>query len=161
MSIRFNADEVLKMAEEIEVNGAKFYRRAAALHKKHAAFLQKLAKMEDQHKAVFSLMRAKLPETMKEDTAFDPYMEASLYLNSMADSHGGEGAPSAAESLSGKESMEDILLMAVGLEEKSIAFYVGAMDMVPKNLGKAQVQDIITEEKNHVAALVAELKKLR
>ena len=29
MSIVFNADEILEMAEQIERNGAKFYRRAS------------------------------------------------------------------------------------------------------------------------------------
>jgi len=164
MAIRFNADEVFEMAEKIEVNGAAFYRRAAALHaqdKESVAFLTRLAEMEDEHRATFAAMRAELPERLREETAFDPYLEAGLYLNAMADSHGGEGTPAAADSLTGKESMTDVLRIAIGLEEKSIVFYLGIQDMVPEKLGKDKIGRIIAEEKSHMVTLAGELKKVR
>ena len=165
MAIKFNADEVFRMAETIEKNGAAFYRKAAQLRaesdRQNVRFLESLAEMEDVHKATFAAMRADLSEDMREDTAFDPYMEAGLYLNAMADSHGGEGAPTAADQLTGNESMSDILNIAVGLEEKSIVFYLGLRDMVPEKLGKDNIDGIIAEEKAHLVTLAAELRKLR
>jgi rubrerythrin len=163
MAIRFNADEVLGMAEQIEENGAKFYRKAAKLasSKEDAAFLTKLATMEDGHKATFTAMRKSLPSQMREETAADPYMEATLYANAVADSHGGEGSPAAADELTGKETMKDILLMAVAAEQRSIVFYLGLIDMVPPKLGKSKIEDIIAEEKSHIVVLAAELKKLQ
>jgi rubrerythrin len=164
MGISFNADEVFEMAERVERDGADFYRRAARLQASTQAgnveLLKKLADMEDQHRATFAAMRAKLPARMRENTAFDPYLEATLYLDAMADSHGGEGAPAAAAALTGKDSMPDILRTAIGLEKKSILFYLGIRDMVPAKLGKDRIEAIIAEEKSHVVTLAAELRKL-
>lgn len=158
MSIRFNADEVYAMAEKIEENGAAFYRRAAALQKSSKTFWLDLARMEENHKATFAAMRAGLTDRMKEETAFDPFMEASLYLHAAADAHGGEGAPSVAASLTGKESVADILRIAIGLEQKSIVFYLGMKDMVPKKLGRDKIDDIIAQEKSHIVTLTEKLR---
>lgn len=162
MGIKFSADEIFEMALRIEQNGAAFYRKAASLHgKQHeCGFLLKLADMEDAHYKVFANMRSRLPEKDKEETAFDPYGEASLYLEAMADSHGGEGAPSAADALTGRESLQDILRTALGLEERSILFYLGIQKMVARRPGAEQIGKIIREEESHVATLMAELKKL-
>ena len=161
MGIRFNADEVFSMAEQIESDGAAFYRRAAELNAEHAAFLQGLAAMEDQHKATFEAMHAEIGEGMREDTAADPYMEASMYLSAMASGHGGEGAPKVTAALTGKESLEDLLRIAIDLEAKSIIFYLGLKDMVPEKLGGKKIDSIIAEEKLHITMLAGELKKVR
>ena len=163
MSIVFNADEVFGMAERIEENGAAFYRKAADLKSATDSrqFLLKLADMEDHHKATFAAMRGQLSDAMKGDTAFDPYMEASLYLAAMADAHGGEGSPSVAAGLTENASLDQILRIALGLEEKSIVFYLGIKDMVPEKLGKDKIDAIIAEEKSHIVTLAGELKKVK
>jgi rubrerythrin len=162
MTIRFNADEVFEMAERIEINGAKFYRRAAELKGKQdeaaVELLLRLAKMEDQHRQTFAAMRKDLPGAVREETAFDPYLDANLYLAAMADGHPGEGAPSAADALTGKETVPQILRTAVDLEGKSIVFYVGIRDMVPEKLGKDRIDAIIAEEKQHIVALTDALR---
>ena len=134
----FNAAEVFDMAIKIEENGAKFYRRAAELQKDAAdkEFLETLAKMEDRHKATFEEMKATLSDAESKGTVFDPKEELSLYLNAMADAHGGEGDPDVVESFSGKESMAEIVAIAVGLEKESILFYVGIKDMVPPKFAR-------------------------
>ena len=78
----------------------------------------------------------------------------------MADSHGGEGDPKAADKLSGDESLADILKIAIGLEKESILFYLGLRDMVPERLGQDKVDAIVKEERSHVATLTKELKAL-
>ena len=165
MGITFSADEVFEMAERIEGNGAAFYRRAAELHRDTQGadtdLLLRLAEMEDEHKATFASMREELTDRMREQTAFDPYLEASLYLNALGDSHGGEGAPAATAALTGSESVGEVIQTAVGLEKESIAFYVGLKDMVPAKLGQDKVDAIISEEKHHLTVLVNELKKVQ
>ncbi len=163
MGIRFNADEVLAMAERIEENGAAFYRKAADLHRapNDVRFLLQLAEMEDRHRATFAAMRASLDAAAREETVYDPYLEAELYLNAMADSHGGEGTRSVLETLSEKDTVEDLLRLAIQLERHSIAFYVGLLEMIPPRLGQSKVQEIIAEERQHVATLAAELRKRR
>ncbi|GAH47433.1 unnamed protein product [marine sediment metagenome] len=55
MGITFNADEIFEMAEEIERNGAKYYREAAekASDKKTKQMLLDMAAMEDEHLETF------------------------------------------------------------------------------------------------------------
>ena len=74
MSYDFNADDVFKMAEQIEKNGAIFYRQAAAdvSDEDAKAFLLDLAVMEDDHEKTFTAMRKKLSEQEKTATVFDP-----------------------------------------------------------------------------------------
>lgn len=163
MAFEFNADEVLKMAIHIESNGAAFYRKAAGMQTdaKNRKFLEGLAAMEDQHKKTFTEMRKTLTEKDKEEKVFDPYNEASQYLASMADTLGGEGSPSAADALTGSETLEDILKTAIGLEKDSILFYLGLKDKVSPKYGKEKIDAIIKEEKRHVAQLSGILRKVK
>jgi rubrerythrin len=160
-SYDFNAAEVFEMAIKIEENGAEFYRVAAGLQADDAdkGFLEKLAKMEDRHKAAFEEMMIQLSETERKQTVFDANEELSLYLNAMADAHGGEGDPDVAAGLTGKESMEQIVATAINLEKESILFYLGLKDLVPPRLGRDKIDQIIKEETLHVAQLNGFLKK--
>jgi rubrerythrin len=155
MMTEFNADEVLEMSIRIESNGAAFYQKAASLQSdvETKKFLEKLAAMEQGHKRIFSEMRKTLTENTKGGKVFDPQNELSLYLSSLADTLGGEGKPSAADALTGKETLEDILNTAIGLEKDSILFYIGLKDMVPPKYGQDKIDHIIKEERQHVAQL--------
>jgi hypothetical protein len=88
--------------------------------------------MEDAHKAAFVEMQQGVTEAEKSTSVFDPNDESYLYLAAMADSHGGEGSPSAANALTGKETMEEILIIAIRLEKEYILFYLGLRDLVPQ-----------------------------
>lgn len=162
MGYDFNADEVFEMAIKIEENGAAFYRKAAELQADQANkdLLNKLAAMEDTHKVSFVEMRNSITEAEKSATVFDPDNESSLYLSAMADQHGGEGSPSAANALTGNESMEDIISTAIGLEKESILFYLGLRDLVPPKYGQEKIDAIIKEERKHIIQLNAVLKKI-
>ncbi|MFO7989869.1 MAG: ferritin family protein [Thermodesulfobacteriota bacterium] len=163
MAYDFNADEIFEMAIQIEANGAKFYRKAADLQQEpdNKAFLEKLARMEDKHKTTFEAMRKAVSEGQKQETVFDPANELSMYLKAMADNHGGEGDPDVAESLTGEESMEEIITTAIGLEKESILFYLGLKDLVPAKYGHDKLDNIIREEKLHIAQLNGFLKKIK
>jgi rubrerythrin len=163
MVMGFNADEVLEMAIRIEENGAAFYRKAAGLQSdaKNREFLEKLAAMEDGHKATFMEMRKTLTDKEKGGKVFDPQDELSLYLSAMADAHRGEGSPSAADSLTGTETMEEIVTIAIGLEKESVLFYLGLKDMVPPKYGLERIDNIIREERSHIAQLTSLLGRLK
>jgi rubrerythrin len=163
MAITFNSDEVFEMAIRIESNGAVFYRKAAGMQSdaENKKFLEGLAAMEDQHQKTFAEMRKTLTEADKVGTVFDPYNEASQYLAAMADTLGGEGSPTVADALTGNETLEDILRTALGLEKDSILFYLGVKDMVPPNYGQEKIDEIIREEKRHVAQLAGLLRKVK
>ncbi|MCK4887593.1 MAG: ferritin family protein [Planctomycetes bacterium] len=155
MGITFNADEIFAMAEEIERNGQKFYRKAAQniVNDDIAQMLRSLADMEMDHEKTFADMRKLLRGRELEQNVFDPDNEIALYLQAMADGHVFDLSCEPAEQLIGNESIEDILKMAIAAEKDSIIFYVGLKDSVPENAGKDKINNIIKEEMNHITVL--------
>jgi rubrerythrin len=149
MSYDFNADDVFDMAEQIERNGAVFYRQAAADVTDPDAknFLTDLAAMEDSHEETFSAMRKNLAEGEKAPTVFDPQGEAATYLKALADTR------VFFEKEIDTTSMQAILKAAILAEKDSIVFYLGMKDMVPDNLGQARLDEIIREEMSHIKLL--------
>ena len=162
MSITFNADEIFEMAEQIERNGAKFYREAAgkAPDASTKKMMLDLAVMEDGHQKIFAQMRKDLPSQEKEPTVYDPDNEAAQYLQTMADFHGTEGKAGPLDKLTGRETMPQLLKIALQAEKDSIAFYVGIKGLVPSRSGKDKVEKIIVEEMGHVSVLGAKLQSL-
>ena len=162
MDYNFTADEIFEVAIRIESNGASFYRKAAATQAEDSnrAFLEKLAAMEDTHQATFEKLRTGLKPQEKKATVFDPNQEAAQYLAVMADTHGGEGSPTAADALTGDESIQEIIEIAIGLEKESILFYLGLKDFVPPAYGQDKLDGIIREEQRHIIQLKGFLKKL-
>ncbi len=162
MSVTFNADEIFEMAIEIEHNGAKFYRQAAdkASDATIKKFLQDMAMMEDGHESIFKEMRSKLAANAKEPVTYDPDDQAALYLQTMANSKGYEGKVSLDAELTGNESMDEVLKVAIGAERNSVVFYVGLKSLITSEASRAQVDKIIAEEMGHIAALQEKLLAL-
>ena len=162
MSISFNADEVFEMAEELERNGAKFYRKAAGFFadSDKCKLLEELAVMEDGHLLTFQQMRAQLKAQEKEATTFDPDNEAGLYLRAMADGHVFDTASNPCDFLTGNETMAEILKKAILCEKDSVVFYLGIKDMVSDSEGKDKVEAVIREEMGHISLLNKHLSEL-
>jgi rubrerythrin len=163
MSILFSADEILQIAEQIERNGARFYRRASQgfTDARARQLLLDLAIMEDGHQKTFAAMRAELARQEREPTVADPYGEAAWHLGGMAAGQLFDVTADPSERLTGKETVEEILRTAIGLEKDSIVFYLGIKEIVPKRLSKQRIDDIIKEEMGHIAVLSRELAALK
>ena len=157
MSYDFNADEIFEMAEQIERNGASFYRKAAESITDPAEkkLLLDLAAMEDEHEKTFSDLRKGLSEKEKTATAFDPEGEAALYLRALADTR------VFFEKKIDTSSMEEILKEAILAEKDSIVFYLGMKEMVPETFGKTKIDAIIKEEMAHIKLLSGKLVALK
>ena len=162
MGITFNADEIFEMAEEMERNGAKFYRKAAqnTSDGQTKQMLLDMADMEDKHLQTFKEMRGQLSGQETGETVFDPDNEAAMYLRVMADSHGYEGKISPDEELTGKETPKEILEIALNSEKESVVFYTGLKNLVPPKAGKDKVKAIILEELVHITTLLNKLNTL-
>jgi len=160
MSMPFNADEVFEMAEQIERNGGKFYRAAAEKFPAVSEVLLGLAAMEDEHLKTFTDMRAELSGTEVEEPVFDPDGQAQMYLRVMADGNVFDVKADPVEQLAAKDTPEDVLKMAIGVERDSIAFYVGLKEAVSRRAGKDKVEDIIKEEMGHIVTLNEKLQDL-
>lgn len=163
MSTTFSADEVLEMAEQIERNGSRFYRRASQgfTDSRARELLLDLAIAEDQHQKVFAAMRADLSPQEREPTVPDPYGEAVWYLRGMADGALFDVKTDPSERLTGKETTEEILRTAIGLEKDGIVFYLGIKGMVPERLGRDRIDAIINQEMGHIAILSKHLVSSR
>ena len=159
MSIGFNAEDILLMAEQIERNGARFYRTAAdcTVDPDTRQVLLNLAAMEDKHEETFIDMRKKLTSDERRPTAFDPDGQEATYLKILANDNVFNPEVDPAEMLTGKDSMEEILKIAIGLEKDSIVFYQGMKKFVPKIFGVDKLDAIIEEGFSHIAILCDKL----
>jgi rubrerythrin len=155
VTVPFNADEVFEIAEQIERNGARFYRQAAqgTADSRTREKLLDLAAMEDQHERVFTAMRADLSNQERQPTRPDPWGEATWYLQGIADGNVFDVKADPTKQITGNETSDDILRMAIGIEKDSIVLYLGMRDMIPERLGKGRIDDIIKEEMGHIAVL--------
>ncbi|MBF0100635.1 MAG: ferritin family protein [Desulfobacterales bacterium] len=156
MSYDFNADEIFEMAEQIERNGAIFYRSAAEKinESSQKKLLLDLAAMEDDHEKTFAQFRKQLTEKEKQTTVFDPDNESILYLQSLADMrifYKKEFPP---------DDIKEILKAAITAEKDSIVFYLGMKDVVSEKLGKSKIDAIIKEEMGHIRMLSNKLVAL-
>jgi rubrerythrin len=157
MMYDFNADDMFEIAEQMERNGAKFYRTAAVAvsDAQSKAFLEKLAAMEDDHQKTFAQMRKQLSSDEKTSTVFDPEGEAVTYLRALADTR------VFFQKAIDTTSMEAILKDAITAEKDSIVFYLGMRDAVPEKMGRNRLDAIIKEEMGHIHLLSKELAALK
>jgi rubrerythrin len=149
----FNVDEVFEMAEQIERNGAKFYRSAAdsVSDPEEKKLLNELARMEDAHEKTFADLRKNLKAGDKKITVFDPNDEAGAYLRALADTR------VFFEKEMDLSSMKAILKGAIIAEKDSIVFYLGMKEAVPADFGKDRIEAIIKEEMSHIKLLSGKL----
>ena len=162
MAYTFNADEVFEIAERIEVNGGKFYRRAAEMIEDAEAkeLMLRLAAMEDDHERFFSALRAQAKKNDGEDLGFDPDGEAAAYLQAFADGHVFDVSSDVSEKFKGVETVEEIIRTAIGFEKDAIVFFLGIKSFVPEWLGKDKINELIKEEQRHIVILTNALKAI-
>ena len=155
MVVEFNAFEIFEIAEKIERNAVKFYRRAAELFDDSRArnLFVKLAEWEVAHEQVFANMRKELSEQGPEMRTFEAENDVVFDAQSMAGLavFGNKMVPSA--ELTGKESITDILKSAIEKEKDTIIFYTGLKDFVSAQAAKDKIAEIIKEEMHHIRIL--------
>lgn len=153
----FSADDIFKLAEDIEVNGAEFYKNAAANapDQSKVALLTGLADMEVAHKKIFEQMRTELSGREKAETVFDPEGDAVAYIKALADIR------VFFDKDVDTSTMENILKAAIMAEKDSIVLYLGMKELVPEKYGKDKIESIIKEEMGHIRLLSRELKALK
>lgn len=157
MRYDFTADDVFEMAEQMERNGARFYRTAAESvpDPDEKQMLLNLGRMEDDHEKTFATMRAGLKDAEKATTVFDPEGESVMYLRALADTR------VFFEKEIDTDSLTAILKDAIVAEKDSIVFYLGMREMVPEKMGKDRMDAIIREEMDHIRLLSQKLAALK
>ena len=155
MSVSLNTIEVFEIAERIERNAVKFYHRAAESlsDRDLCQTLLSLADFEKEHEETFANMRKQISHKERDLVTFDLNNEMGLYLKAIADGNVFDLKKEPDEQLTGKETIEDILKLAIEAEKDSIVFYLGLKNFVPAEAGKDKVDEIIKEEMGHIAEL--------
>ena len=160
MDLNFSPDEILKLAEQIEKNGIKFYTRAAEETKGKTEIKDqfiKLADMEREHQKIFVSMLNKLGAKRNIEIN-DPEGHVILYFKAWVDRQIFDDNGGLAETLIKNRSVADILKIAIGLERNSILFYLGMKEMTEVEDSWQEIDYIIKEEMKHIAFLNKEFE---
>ncbi len=162
MSVSFNADEILEIAQQIEQNGLNFYRAAAnaVADPEGKEMLASLAEWEVAHEKLFRDMRAGLTDSQKQDTVFDPDDEMGVYLTEMANKVVFTSKMDPVEMLGPDPSFRKILEIALERENDAVGFYSGVREIVPATLGRNKIEAIMHEEESHVAMITERLAEI-
>jgi len=149
----FSADDIFKMAIEIEVNGQAFYRKASADAENDdlKKILSELADMEVEHEETFKLMQKELKVSEKGSNVFDPQNEAAAYLKALADTK------VFFEKEIDTKSVKEVMKAAITAEKDSIVFYLGMKALVPEKKGQDKLDHIINEEMSHIRIISSKL----
>jgi rubrerythrin len=157
----YSIDEVFTIAEQIERNGARFYARAADLVQdpEVSAALHRLAEWEAGHETTFAGMRARAATAQSAGT-WDPEGEAEAYLHAIAGDYVFRAKNHPADTITGKESAQEIYRLALQLEKDAIVFYQGLVGVMSDPDDRALLRALIAEEMSHVVFLVGQLGAL-
>lgn len=152
-AIGLSAMDVLEMAERIEVEGAAFYRQAAAATDDDSLreLLRGLAEMEELHTRHFRSMKESAREVGMDPSSPDGQVVRD-YLRTWID--GDVVVPGTGEvnEAARSGSPERVLSTAMGLEKDSIAFYAGIREFVEED-ARELLGKIIIDELGHMVDL--------
>lgn len=160
--VSYNLGEVFEIAEQIERNGAAFYKKAAGFSRSAEMrdLLLSLAEQEDEHERTFAAMRKKLVPAGSDIASYDKDQTVALYLQALASQYVFDMKQTAANPLTGRETTADILRLAICQEKSSIVLYLGISDAMGSAEDRGKVDHITSEERKHLTDLVLELQKI-
>jgi len=160
MAKKFGAREVLEVAERMERNAIKFYRKAAGICDDPAMgkLFTDLARWERQHVRAFADMRGHLPEPNWEPGRYvlDPD-DQSPAQSPLPLAFGDSEHPS--NELVDKPTRVEVLRTAIRKEKDTISYYVGLKKFIPGHHNVQVVKAIIREERRHVKILTQSLEQ--
>ena len=146
----FSAEEVFQIALELEETGQVFYEAVAAAcgNEQVARLCRRLAQQEAAHYKTFQQMQKRPPD----DPASRPLNAEGLgYVQAMVNQRVVPD-PGKAREMAAKGSLAETLDLAIRMENDSISFYTGMLDMVDGGDAEA-VRRIIREEQRHAQEL--------
>jgi rubrerythrin len=161
MAREFGANEVLEVAERMERNAVKFYRKAAGFcdDPTMSRLFIDLARWERQHVRVFADMRDQLP---------GQNWDAGRYVLDLDDRFPTESPLPLvfgdSEYPSGKlvddATKAEVLRTAIQKEKDTISYYTGLKQFIPGHHNIEVVKAVIREEKRHVKILLQSLERI-
>jgi len=146
---RFNASEVLEIAEQIKSNAAMFCYKAVEsfANLEIRNMLLELADWETKYEDVFADMRKQLPEQGQETTASEFEYDTLPNVRAMAGLTVFAIKPYPPHRLTGRETEQEILKKAIKKELNIIIFFHGLKDYFAQDqAARDKIDDIIKEQ---------------
>lgn len=158
MPISASGSELINIAIGIERRGIAFYDIMTKSTESTAAreMFQRLVNMEREHIRVFEGM---LSETEKYQLAESYPGEYAAYLQALVDSAVFTDDLVTSELATQADSDVEAIELAISAEKDSILFYYEMRDIMPRR-AQPTVNNIIAEEKSHLAELTVLKKRL-
>lgn len=162
MKLSYSIDDVFEIAEQIERNGAAFYRKAAGFVGSNTTskLLNELAEKEDEHLQTFTEMRKRLVPSESSITVYDKDEIVAIHLQALADNEIFNTDKEPEDLLTGNESEPDILRIAIAKERDSIIYYSAIRSLIESDEDKERVEQIIKEEQKHYEDFSTALEEL-
>lgn len=160
MTRTFNAIEIFEIAEQIERNGAAFYRKAAELFEDSdvSSLFVKLADWEVRHEAILADMRKRLVDEEIGLSTFD-LGDVPLDAKAMAGLGAFGISPDPAAQLTGSESRGEVLQMALQKEKDTVVYYTGLKSFVSDAAARDKIDDIVEEELRHIRIITQAIEQ--
>ena len=159
MTRELTAFEVLKIAERMEQNAVRFYRKAAGLYHDPALskLFSELAQWEKRHVQVFAQMKDQFPEQAWEQGSSDPDRVDVSRLDvppAVFDGHSDPG-----KELTGNETRAEVFNLALKKERYTIGYYTSLTEFALGQENINVIKNILQEERKHVRILMQSLRQ--
>jgi len=160
--VRFTADEMYALAEEIETSGNQFYAAASerVTDAETRGILQELAKWENEHFRLFHELREQLPpEASRKEEIEEADEDHAVYLQAMVQDRMFPADVNAAFAAMPDVTPVSILEYALQREKDVIVFFLTMRDLIPRHWGREKLDTILTEEARHVRIITQQIGK--
>ncbi len=159
MTRELTAFEVVKIAEQMEHNAARFYRKAAGMYHDPALskLFSELAQWEKRHVQVFAEMKDQFSEHAWERGSSDPDRVDVSRLDvppAVFDEHSDP-----AKELTGNETSAEVFNLALKKERYTIGYYTYLTEFALGQENIKVIKSILQEEKKHVRVLMQSLRQ--
>jgi len=146
--VKFNASEILEIAEQIKCNASRFYFKAVELFADHDIrnTLLELADWETKYEYVFRDMRKRLSEQGREIRPSEFEYDTLPHVRAMAGLTVFAVKPYLLRRLTGHESKQEILEKTIKNELDIVVFFRGLKNFARDGVGRDEIDDIIEEE---------------
>jgi rubrerythrin len=160
MNQELTGTEVLEIAEKMEQNAARFYRRAAGMYDdvKISRLFSDLAQWEKRHVEIFSEMKERLSQQSWGLGQYGAERPDASRMRTPTAVFPDGADPS--QELTGRETKADVLRMAIQKEKDSIAYYTSLKEFILGDEDVRAIKDILGEEERHVRILTQSLEQI-
>jgi rubrerythrin len=147
---KYSIDEIMEMAIQTEILGYQFYTGMVEKFKKDDGLVKlfsTLATKEKTHEKTFKGLKDTVAKTGIEPVQWE---EVSNYMRAFVESEFFLGRAKALPSMDHIKTVQDAVKFAIGFEKETLLYFMELKAIVKE---KGAVEEVINEEKSHIAWL--------